>query len=283
MPPQISIIIPCFNQELFIEETLNSVQQQTYMNWECLVVDDGSTDDSANIIKQWCEKDSRFRLLPKQNGGLSSARNHGLDHATGEWIQFLDGDDMLFPNKLSDSMNAVSENIDIVVTSFNHLKNNRFLPPYCQLKESYLSYKSILMQWDMDFSIPIHCALFRARAIGETRFNETITAGEDWLFWLKVFHANPQAVFIDNELVCYRLHERSITQDTHYMITHKHRAHLIIYDSLEGEYKRAFFDRFSQEALDRRTELFRRIELDKRKRERKLTKRLKAFLKGLLR
>ena len=73
--PLISVIIPAYNAEQFLDETLESVLSQTYENWECIIVNDGSTDNTEEIAKKWCEKDSRFRLTNKENGGLSSARN----------------------------------------------------------------------------------------------------------------------------------------------------------------------------------------------------------------
>lgn len=282
MHPKVSIIIPCYNQEEFLADTLNSVLLQEYGNWECLIIDDGSTDNSVDIIHSWCKKDSRFRLLSKTNGGLSSARNYGLNHAHGDWIQFLDGDDMLYNKKLSTSLNEIANNTQVIITSFNHVKKGQLLPPFCKLTEQNFSFESILTQWDLDFSIPIHCAVFRKDLISDIRFEETITAGEDWIFWLKAFRSSPKTIFINEELVCYRLHERSITQNATYMLEHKHQAQLIIFDLIEDKHKKSFFDRFSREALTRRAEMFRRHELDTRKRERKLKKRIKRFMKNFI-
>ena len=100
--PKISVIIPVFNTHLYLEQCLKSVSEQTFTDWEALVVNDGSTDDSALIINKWIERDSRFHILSQPNSGLSAARNTGLKHANGKYIFFLDSDDFLSPNALND-------------------------------------------------------------------------------------------------------------------------------------------------------------------------------------
>ena len=92
--PFFSIIIPVYNVAPYLRECLDSVLAQTYLNWECLCVDDGSTDESGAILDEYAQKDFRFRVFHKPNGGVSAARNLALDNAKGEWIGFLDGDDV---------------------------------------------------------------------------------------------------------------------------------------------------------------------------------------------
>ncbi|HEU4496898.1 MAG TPA: glycosyltransferase family 2 protein, partial [Flavobacterium sp.] len=92
-----SIIVPCFNQSQYLGEALQSVSEQTYTDWECIIVNDGSPDDTEEVSKEWCEKDARFKYLYKENGGLSSARNAGIAVAGGEYILPLDADDKIAP------------------------------------------------------------------------------------------------------------------------------------------------------------------------------------------
>ena len=82
----VSIIVPCYNQAQYLPETLQSVLDQTYTNWECIIVNDGSPDATEAVAQEWCEKDHRFIYLKKENGGLSSARNAGLKIAKGDYI-----------------------------------------------------------------------------------------------------------------------------------------------------------------------------------------------------
>lgn len=108
--PLVSIIIPVFNYQNFIFETLENLLNQTYKNWEAILIDDGSTDKTAKIIKTYCFKDSRFKLIQQNNKGVSVARNLGLEIATGEFIQFLDGDDLLSQSKIEIQAQHLIEN-----------------------------------------------------------------------------------------------------------------------------------------------------------------------------
>lgn len=248
--PDITIIIPCYNQANWLMDTLQSVYEQTFNNWECLIIDDGSPDNTSEIGRDWEQKDSRFKLLQKENGGLGSARNYGLEHAQGVYILFLDSDDLISKEKLSTSLKLLAQNnADIVVSNFYHLINGKIKPPFCRLKQEYLSYKPILLQWDYEFSIPIHCGIFKRSLIGEIRFDENLRAGEDWIFWLAVFKQNPTAIYTDEQLVCYRLHKKGITRNPELMMENKRLAHIAIFKQLDGDSKIDFFDRFSYRTL----------------------------------
>lgn len=98
--PFISVVIPVYNAEALIVPTLNSVCVQTYTNFEVILVDDGSTDNSASICQEYVARDSRFRLVQQPNQGVSKARNHGFEYVKGDYVTFLDSDDCWFPDKL---------------------------------------------------------------------------------------------------------------------------------------------------------------------------------------
>lgn len=95
--PEVSIIVPVYNVEKYLHQCLDSIQAQTFRNWECIVVDDGSTDSSASICDLYSHADSRFIVIHKENGGVSSARNAALEIARGEFIGFADPDDWCEP------------------------------------------------------------------------------------------------------------------------------------------------------------------------------------------
>ena len=107
--PSVSIVIPVYNAEKTLERTLFSVSNQTFSEWECVLVDDGSTDGSLSICERFCKTDKRFRFIHKQNGGVASARNCGIDNAQGRWITFLDSDDELEPNFVDDYLALKNE------------------------------------------------------------------------------------------------------------------------------------------------------------------------------
>jgi len=108
--PLVSIIISCYNKGSLISEAIESALNQTYSNIECLVIDDGSTDDSKNIILKYCKKNKRLQYFLKNNGGPGSTRNFGVEKANGEWIQFLDADDWLDVEKIFKQINFIIEN-----------------------------------------------------------------------------------------------------------------------------------------------------------------------------
>jgi glycosyltransferase involved in cell wall biosynthesis len=129
----ISIIIPCYNTERYIGKCLNSVVKQTYKSIEVIVVDDGSSDDSASIVEQYCKNDLRFRLIKQRNGGASSARNTGLCKSKGKYITFLDSDDTLH-----------NEAIERLYKSVNNSKSDIVVP--CVFNEVYDGNKVITMK-----------------------------------------------------------------------------------------------------------------------------------------
>ena len=122
----ISVIIPVYNVENYLEECLKSVQNQTYTNIEVLLVNDGSTDNSKQICERYCQEDSRFLLINQENQGLSAARNKGVEISTGEYIVFVDSDDSIKTNYLEKLMQYMAEDVDIVECIFT-VKKMEFL------------------------------------------------------------------------------------------------------------------------------------------------------------
>lgn len=122
----ISVIIPVYNVENYLEECLKSVQNQTYTNIEVLLVNDGSTDNSKQICERYCQEDSRFHLLNQENQGQSVARNTGVVASTGEFIAFVDSDDVILPNYLETLMQYMAADVDIVESKFTVHKKDFF-------------------------------------------------------------------------------------------------------------------------------------------------------------
>lgn len=229
----ISIIIPCYNQAQFLDACLHSVFDQTYSNWECIIVNDGSLDYTEEIGLAWSKKDERFIYSAKENGGLSSARNSGLGLAKGNYIQFLDSDDVLAARKLELSVEQlyVEENREnnIAVTNFRMFTDNLETSsiPYCALDSSLFNFRSVLLNWENVFSIPIHCGLFQIDLFDDFRFPEELKAKEDWIMWLYLFRKGAKVVFIDEPLVYYRVHQKNMTKDSPHML--KNHLKTILY------------------------------------------------------
>jgi len=209
----VSIIVPCFNQAQYLDAALQSVFDQTYENWECIIINDGSPDNTEYIAQKWEKKDSRFKYLYKTNEGVSSARNLALQMARGEYIQFLDSDDYLYNEKLELSLNLINEchENDIIVSDFRMFVDNpkKNLDPYCSLNSELLNFESLLYSWNATFSIPIHCGFFKASLFQNIRFPENMTAHEDWIVWISIFKTGGKALFLDKILALYRMNPSS--------------------------------------------------------------------------
>lgn len=115
----ISVIVPCYNQAQFLPEALNSVLAQTYENWECIIVNDGSPDNTEEVALDWCAKDGRFKYLKKENGGLCNARNAGIKIAEGIYILPLDADDKISSKYLEEASEILDKKSDIGIVYCN--------------------------------------------------------------------------------------------------------------------------------------------------------------------
>ena len=124
----ISIIVPVYNVEKYLNRCVDSIINQTYKNLEIILVDDGSTDNSGKICDEYQKKDSRIKVIHKTNGGMSSARNAGLDIATGNYIAFVDSDDYIALNMMATMRGyVVDNNVDMAVCGFTRLTENKIL------------------------------------------------------------------------------------------------------------------------------------------------------------
>jgi len=220
--PFISVIIPCFNQAKFLPDALQSIYDQTFTGWECIIVNDGSSDNTEDVALEWCGKDNRFKYVKKKNGGLSSARNAGLEVISGKFVQFLDADDIININKFSTQI-AVLKNSEGLALSYSdyfssteqNLKepHPRYQTPRFKTNE-YL--KNLITDWEERLSIPNHCFLFDSRLFNDYKnlFDETLPNHEDWECWMNVFALNPQVFYIDEKLATYRIRVQAMCADT---------------------------------------------------------------------
>ncbi|WP_372938603.1 glycosyltransferase family 2 protein [Seonamhaeicola sp.] len=214
----VSIIVPCYNQGKFLNHSLGSVFNQTYINWECIVVNDGSVDHSEEIAKSWVDRDNRFKYYHINNSGVSVARNFALNIAKGSYIQFLDADDYLNEKKLELSLKALNKSNSsmekLVITNFRMVTADfkKELEPYCKLQNVMFDVENLLYKWNDTFSIPIHCGFFKISLFKSIRFPEDISAQEDWIVWVKIFKQDIKAIFLDEPLVLYRKNPESRTK-----------------------------------------------------------------------
>lgn len=236
----ISIIIPCYNQGEFLDETLVSVLNQTYTNWECIIVNDGSTDNTELIAEKWAKKDIRYIYLKKENEGVSSCRNLGIEKAKGDFIQFLDADDLLAENKLQISIDAVHQHEAAVVCS-NYIRFkesiDNLLPLFSQLKDFEFNFYNLARYWNNGFTVPIHCWFFKTDLLKDIYFPIGLTAQEDWVVWLRIFQKSPKTFYIPQQLALYRLNPKGRTKTSGFFYETLQAVHYLKPFLNEAEFK----------------------------------------------
>jgi glycosyltransferase involved in cell wall biosynthesis len=200
----ISIIIPCYYQAQYLEEAVNSVISQTYDYWECIIVDDGSPDDTEEVYTKNWPDDIRIKYLKKENGGLSDARNAGIAIANGKYILPLDADDKIGREYLADAVVVLEKNDDIKIVyadaEFFGGKSGKW-----ELEEFNLDKFLLYNQ--------IYCsALFRKSDYEKTvGYNKNMKYGfEDWDFWLSIIETGGQVYKIPKTLFYYRVKDQSM-------------------------------------------------------------------------
>lgn len=190
--PYISIIVPVYNVAHNLKQCLESILSQTYTNWECILVNDGSTDGSLKICQDYAIRDVRFRVFTKENGGVSSARNLGIDKIKGEWVFFSDADDILEIDCLQILVDGSLSGCKLVIGGFNVLTEHGETKESCKLdivKELNKDQVLIELYQPSDFSYQGYLwnKLYFTKIIVENglRFNEDISFNEDGLFVLQ--------------------------------------------------------------------------------------------------
>ena len=232
MSPLVSIIVPCYNQAQYLNETLRSVCNQTYQNWECIIINDGSPDNTAEIASKWCKKDPRYKYLFKSNGGLSSARNAGIRISAGIFLLPLDSDDLIHPGYLEKSISCFIQN---PVLSLVYCKAKKFGFENCNWNLPDYDYKNLLL-----FNLIFCSAIYRKSdwiAVGG--YDEHLKHGfEDWAFWLKLLNNSSVVYRIPELLFFYRTKSSSmLTNMTEF---HQNEAKWVIFNDNIKKYKHYF-------------------------------------------
>lgn len=208
MLAKVSVIVPAYNVSAYIEDALKSLERQSFKKFEVLIVDDGSTDNTAEIVTSFCQRDPRFRLLQKQNGGLASARNYGIRHARGEYIALLDGDDMYQPDKLATHVIQLNRSQEIgVIYSASRAIREDGKPTFMVLSGKPVKSDPLLALLCKNFIGHGSNAVFRRSIFDEVGgFEETLRSCEDIDFWLRVAATRRWSFYrLPQILCCYRV------------------------------------------------------------------------------
>lgn len=189
----ISVIIPLYNKYLAIARTIESVIKQTYKDWELLIIDDGSNDGSDQVAKQY-SIDKRVHYIYKSNGGVSSARNMGIQMAKGEWLLYIDADDYLFPNALGTLLNLAEKfKVNIAASNFYAELAGKRVPCLYNVKEGIVSnnFRSLFFN---SFDIRAGATLYKSSLIRQYKFDESLMRYEDAKFEFDILRSHKVAI-----------------------------------------------------------------------------------------
>ena len=285
--PKVSVIVPIYNVEEYLEECLDSIVNQTFEDMEIICINDGSTDSSLDIINKYADNDSRIKIINQQNKGVSEARNAGLDLASGEYVYCIDSDDYLKPNAIKELYElAINENLDMIIFKINNFYHET--GEISEEKDRYYKIEfldeiigdKVFSHEDLPskeiFKIPtvVHDKFFRHDLIRDVRFPEGLIF-EDNIFFMESFIKAKRVYFYQKHLYCRRLRSESITgtPSKDYMdfiqisnllidLTKKYG----LYDEFkEGLYYKTLnhtFMRFTQVSDEDKVEFFKRIKAD---------------------
>ncbi|OJX36755.1 MAG: hypothetical protein BGO87_13265 [Flavobacteriia bacterium 40-80] len=224
----VSIIIPAYNSADFITDTLESVQHQTFKNWECIIINDGSTDNTEKVVLSFIKNSStpdRFKYHFQKNEGLSSARNKGLSLSSGNFIQFLDSDDILFEDKIQVMISHYTANHSVDCIYFCDYIFSDHDNPYKENNTQYklfpninsissINFQRMYNQWDFNFVIPPHCFLYPRIMIEDMAFDTQLKSKEDWDFYLSILLSGKiKFIGIEGIFCSYRVRTNSMSQD----------------------------------------------------------------------
>lgn len=214
--PLISIIVPVYNVENYIRRCVDSLINQTYNNLEIILIDDGSPDKSGEICDMYASKDERIKVIHKGNGGVSSARNAGLDIAKGDYIAFVDADDYIDTQMYEVLYTSLSDNdADMAMGIYaQENSNGEFIPHYVGEQTEVLSRTQTIAQMlkQVKYTCSLCDKLFSAKLIGDTRFDENISHNEDLLFVYQLMRKSSKAVYIPKPMYYYCNNEKSASR-----------------------------------------------------------------------
>lgn len=233
--PLISIIVPVYNVEPHLPMCLDSILNSTYTNWECLLVNDGSTDRSGAICDEYASRDTRFHVFHKKNGGVSSARNMALENMNGEWLMFLDSDDEIPASAMQNLLNAAVENgSDMsmgnylkVVTKGDNVNSDTYLTPRIMTFEDVLT---LFFDYPRGrFQGYLGNRIMKTSVIRDNHlaFREDIHYKEDGLFLVQyLLRSKKDVPFITDVVYLYKIREDSAMSVASRKYTRKYLTNL---------------------------------------------------------
>jgi len=213
--PLLSIIIPTFNRAHLIRETLDSILLQSYQNWECLIVDDGSTDHTSGVVQEYSNKDSRFQYHQRPVNsikGPNSCRNYGFELCKGDYVNWFDSDDLYHPFALENYTKAIQDDTDVVIARLEVVD----FETKKKIKENTILSNNIIEDYYVGKIAYYVCGpLWKRSFLTQQKqlFDPAIRNLDDWDFNLRMLYAKPKVLYIDKPLIKYRFHTTSLSQE----------------------------------------------------------------------
>lgn len=209
----VSIIIPTYNRAHLISETLDSILEQTYTNWECIVVDDGSIDNTAAVLAQYIEKDNRFQYYQRPENrkkGANTCRNYGFELSKGDYIKWFDSDDIMLFACLEKQIISIGNNADVSVCKLLYYDFEKGIG----IRESKMYSNNLIEDYligNIAFYVsgPLWKQSFLMKQ--EQLFDDEISNLDDWDFNLRMLYEDPIITYLNEPLVQYRVHEMSLS------------------------------------------------------------------------
>lgn len=246
MEDKVSVIVPCYNYGRFLSEAIASVKTQTYPHWECIIVDDGSTDNTQQVATELCRQDGRITYVYQPNKGAATARNTGLTNSSGAFVQFLDADDLLEADKLRCQTRFLADNpqVDIVyggATMFSESPGGWVFSTETIQELNTSGAGSAMVNDFLHGKLPLMSSPLFRRSILEDigLFIENIKASEDYEFWLRCALADKSFCFLpaDNTGTLIRKGHQSLSTNAYKMFIGTVLAHRALLSRAEGKYK----------------------------------------------
>lgn len=211
----VTVIVPIYNVEEYLEDCIKSIINQTYKNIEIILIDDGSTDESLDICKRYANNDKRIIIIEQENFGVSCARNKGIEIAKGDYITFVDSDDWIEKGFIETLYNEAKEKeADVTMCGYNRVIGQSKEKIYIKGEKQCFdandySIKVLNPQTGFGFC---HMKLIKRQCIDKVRFNETLTVGEDALFNMQIAKNIDKAILLEKRLYNYRINEKSVVK-----------------------------------------------------------------------
>ena len=255
---KVSVIIPVYNRSEYILDCINSLFRQTHKNFEVIIVDDGSTDGTVEICKKLAEEDDRIKFFQSSHGGVSSARNYALEHTTGEYVFFLDSDDMINSLLLETLVREMKKHnasigacnvFSVYNSNWEKLKEKLKIAP--TPSESVYKNNSQALTEMFSGITPLSCiggVMMKRELIGNTRFSKDLFIGEDFWFIYENVIKNADCVFLVKQWYYARLHENNSSNDYSFdgFMTRFERRRLV----WESEERLGRFENVKKQKLD---------------------------------